>query len=201
MNIKLYIQWGDMLPNGKILWHRKRLAKCFVRGFMQHIEALANHSYGALGTSVSIMDTAGANQTVRAAAAGIYFASYYFSSVALAADATYGIVVGTGNAAVTTSDHALQTPIAHGNAAGQLLYSAVTIVGTVTVPASNTLQVVRTFTNSSGGDITVNEVAWYCSSMEFGGAQKFFCLTRDLQTQLIVNGGSKIAVLSLVTTL
>jgi hypothetical protein len=77
---------------------------------------------------------------------------------AAASDAT-GIVVGSGTAAESFEDYALQTLIANGTGAGQLSYVAseahAVSYDTVTRVLKNEL--VRYFNNNSGGDVAVNE--------------------------------------------
>ena len=88
-----------------------------------------------------------------------------------------GILVGSGTNAESFEDYALQTKIANGTEAGQLVYvesepHSKTYADTT---MKNTL--IRYFNNNSGGDIAVNEVAlvWYCL-----GEQSFsFLISRD----------------------
>ena len=201
MNIKLYIQWGDVLPNGEVHWQRKRLCKSFLKQFMQFMEIALCHNYGG-GSTTNILDTSNTLRTISAWYGIDCFYTYKFlGTLAELTNANYGIVVGTGVNAVTTSDYALQTPIANGAGAGQLSYGLTGYVGTVTLPGSCTLQLTRTFINNSGGDITVKEIALVCASGNTVAVECYFCLTRDLQTQLIAAGGSKIAVISIVTAL
>jgi hypothetical protein len=89
-------------------------------------------------------------------------ASYkIFAAEALVNDASYSIVVGTGNTAATITDTALETKIAEGSGAGQLQHSLVRFG----LPTSNATQshftITRDLSNASGGDITVNEIGLY----------------------------------------
>ncbi len=98
---------------------------------------------------------------------------------------TYGIRVGTGTNAVTISDYTLQTPIAEGSGAGQLLHSAVTFNSPSTSGSTRQFNVMRTLTNNSGNSITVKEIALYASFNS-----NYFMIERTLNTFTILNGAS-----------
>lgn len=103
-----------------------------------------------------------------------------------AAQTTSGIVVGTGSTTPTDTDYKLQTLIAHGATAGLLLYGGTswTFLGDTGSGHIDILED-RILTNSSGGDITVNEVGIYCTD-----SGNVYCLAHDLLTFTIVNLGS-----------
>lgn len=94
----------------------------------------------------------------------------------------YGLVVGTGTNAVTLTDNKLQTQIAHGNGAGQLAYAAGTFNAPTTSGSDRYWEAVRTFTNNSGGDITVNEVGVYV----FSSNPYYYCVARDLTGGVLI---------------
>jgi len=77
---------------------------------------------------------------------------------AASADANYGVMVGSGTTAVTVSDYALATKIAHGTGTGQLQYGAVTLIAPTIVGNDCYCEVVRGFTNGSGSTVTVAEI-------------------------------------------
>ena len=74
---------------------------------------------------------------------------------------THGILVGSGVAAESFEDYALQTLIPNGTTAGKLSYVASEApVYSYDAPTKNwTAEFKRYFNNNSGADITVNEVA------------------------------------------
>ena len=91
----------------------------------------------------------------------------------------WGTVVGTGNAAVTLTDYKLQTQIAAGTGAGQLVHGTQQYSsGPFTSGSSNYFFLGRSFTNLSGGAITVNEMGLY----GFYTGPYYICLARDLIT-------------------
>lgn len=109
-----------------------------------------------------------------------------FEVIAGTGDANYGIVVGTGTNAVAIDDYALQTKIAHGGSTDQLVYS-VTTVDNAVVQLSDQVYILisRTFTNNSGGDITVNEVGLYGKVISW-----YACFDRTLSTNIIYDSNS-----------
>jgi len=182
MNIKMFILAEDLqLVNG--IWQKKpntlimKPANSLMKQFLQAIKT--QFSYVSCGTS-AWTDTGGVARSV--SPGGL------LDVRANANDATLGIVAGTGTNAVTISDYALQTQIAHGTGAGQLSYAAVLFPNTnVTVDGSNCYyDFNRTFTNSSVGSITINEIGLYSNT-----TYKFM-LDRTLYTKTIANGAGAI---------
>lgn len=84
-----------------------------------------------------------------------------WDAMALESDDTYGIVVGTGNSAVSNDDSALDTKVAQGAGTGNLQYGPM-ILDDVTVDGNVTTLILKRFmTNASGADITIYEVGLY----------------------------------------
>lgn len=105
-----------------------------------------------------------------------------------AGNASLGSVVGSGNTAVTLGDYKLDTQIAHGVGAGQLQYGATSFDAK---PAQLAKQVFyrlyRTFTNGSGGDVSVFEFGIYMDI----GTNFYACACRDvLINPVVVANGS-----------
>jgi hypothetical protein len=118
--------------------------------------------------------------------AGYYYSSGYLTPTIVCPSDYVGIVAGSGTAAVTVSDYALTTRIANGTAASQLEYLG-TEFTTVTASDPNaSFTVSRTFRNSSGGNITINEVGIYAVwQVSFD-----FCIVRDkLGSAYTINDG------------
>lgn len=97
-----------------------------------------------------------------------------------------GIVVGTGNTAVTPQDYALVTKVAHGNAANQMLYGGQEILAPTFADPNGSMVLRRLFENVSGGSITVNEVGIYAPAgyRVYTSAYHYyayeFCVARDV---------------------
>lgn len=88
----------------------------------------------------------------------------------------YGIVVGTGTAAIAIDAYKLDTKIAQGIGSGQLYHQAMQVTQP-SKPDSSTYRSVftREFTNLSGSSITVNEVGLYGNWSAY-----YFMFARDL---------------------
>lgn len=106
------------------------------------------------------------------------------ASKAVAGDATRGSVVGSGTTAVALSDHALETQIAHGVGGGQLQYGATSFVYPPAILAKQCyFKMGRTFTNGSGGDVSVNEFGVYT---DIGLGTFEACVCRDVLLNPVV---------------
>jgi hypothetical protein len=176
MNIKMFIlsedlEWKDGTWQKKPNTLIKKSANSLVKQFLQCTKY--NFSSASLGTTVK--DTGG---TLRA------LANTTLDLRANAGIDTTGIVVGTGTNAVTISDYQLQTKILTGATAGKLNYALMLFPDAdVTVDGSTVrYDFNRTFTNSSGGDITIQEVGLYANN------SYYFMLDRTLFVKTITNG-------------
>lgn len=90
---------------------------------------------------------------------------------------TYGVMIGTGGAtAVTPTQYALVTQIAHGTGAGQMEYFPTQTTGVVADSSDYSTYAHRTFVNSSSGSITVSEVGLY---FKIYGQSLYYMLARD----------------------
>jgi len=108
-----------------------------------------------------------------------------FATNAAAGDASYGIQVGTGTTANSTSTYALASQIANGTSSGQLSYER----HTYALNPSGTIAIVtRSFSNNSCASITVSEVGLVWKSNTNGYT---FMMLRDvLSSPLTVANGS-----------
>lgn len=93
-------------------------------------------------------------------------------------ETAYGLVLGTGNTAVTLNDYALNTLIAHGSGAGQLYYNIMS--NTFYFPfkvVDDTAQwsILRPITNFSDDDIVIKEAGIY-----FKSNSQNFCIERTV---------------------
>jgi hypothetical protein len=97
-----------------------------------------------------------------------------------------GIVIGTGNTAVTPQDYALGTKIAHGGAASQMRYGGQEILAPTFSDPNGSMVLRRLFENASGGSITVNEVGIYAPAgykvytSDYHYYCYEFCVARDV---------------------
>jgi len=161
----------------------------FVLQFLQHIEAMIAHAYGGAADSVTIKDTGGTNRSVT----GSVYVSQYMAAEAVAAVTTYGILVGTGTTAPATADYAMQTLITNGIGGGQLAYNPTSVGGASIIGANVDLTIIRTYSNGSGGTITLKEIGLAFSTY-YASAQGYFLVTHDAVNQAILN--TEVAVVS-----
>ena len=171
--MELWIEALVKDKKGKVLKRVKRKAHSFVGNF---IRCLAVQFASGKETITDI----GGN-TVNP-----YAYSQSFKCNAGSGDNGLGIVVGTGTNAVSISDTALQTKIAHGTGSGQLQYGAVTFGATACDASKCECTITRDFANGSGGDITVNELGLIIHMYE--GTVKGILVARD-----VVSGGIAVA--------
>lgn len=140
--------------------------------------------YSAGLTIVSGTDTTGASL-------GMYTDYAHSSSLSCLAGAgvdTYGIMVGSGTNAVSPTDYALQTQIAHGSGAGQLDYAGTSMVNPATAGNKRYMDIIRNFTNNSGSDVTFTEIGYAVVAP----VTYFFLMARDklLASVTVPNLGS-----------
>lgn len=165
----------------------------FTLQWMKHMEAFICHVYGTSApTPAATKDTAGANQVIFGAGITTQNNS---AVMAIATDATYGIVAGTGTAAIDNTDYRMNPQIAHGVGATQLSYGAGTYTTCAVVGANVDLVLSRPLLDVGGGNITITEIGIYCKSSAL-----IFCIVRDLSTQAIANGQTDTIQYTLRTT-
>jgi len=147
--------------NGILDYHKKLPIKSLVRQFIDFAQINCTSVAG------NVRDT---SNTLRSQSP-----SNHYKCDAPATNANYGIRVGTGTNPVSISDYNLQTPIAHGNGAGQLYHQGV-VISSVTIAGNEAyLTIQRNFNNNSGASITVQEAGL----ISFTGLY-YFLLLRDL---------------------
>lgn len=98
-----------------------------------------------------------------------------------------GIFVGSSNAAINKTHHALQSEIAHGTGVGQLsraLMSAGNGIYTATAGGA-TFDMERAFTNGTAADVQIEEVAWYARVQAHTGASHYCMMDRSLFSKTV----------------
>lgn len=95
-----------------------------------------------------------------------------------------GIIVGSGTTAVAIDDSTLASMIDHGSTAGLLEYGSSSLTRT---GDGRSFRLLRSFTNNSGGDVTVNEIG---STASNGGTGKGSCA---LQSRDVLDIGITLA--------
>jgi len=107
-----------------------------------------------------------------------------------AGNLNWGIVVGTGDTAVTINDYSLETLIAEGAGANQMNYNACGVADYAVSPPNCSFIVSRAVINNSGSLITVKESGLNCRCWDT--VSRYMCGVRDIfgTPQDVPNGGS-----------
>lgn len=135
---------------GKVIKRLSGRSKSYVKAWNQILNALAKSGAN------TITDTGGTPRSSGAATA------YHLTCPAGAGVTSTGVRLGTGSTAVAINDHALETPIAHGVAAGQLNHLAQEYSAPQVVGSTCSFGIKRVFINNSGGTVSgVRELGLY----------------------------------------
>jgi len=111
------------------------------------------------------------------------------------------IVVGSGTATPTINDTGLESQIGDGTGAGQLQYGT----DSLTTPAANTntntgsMTWNKSFTNGSGGNVTVSEVGAYLSTNINGYPTTYFILHDLLPSPITLSPNQVLTVVYTIT--
>jgi len=157
--------------SGQLLWKHRQKSKSYVIAYFRNLEAISITA-NASGTCQDTTNNA------RIIKGGV--ASTHGQILAAAGVTLYGMVVGTGIGAVAPTNYQLGAIINHGGGAGQLNYGACSVGGAVATPTNSQVTVVRSFTNSSGAAITINEIGIYAWCYDDTTTSRYFCFVRDL---------------------
>jgi len=188
--LRLYYEIIVKDKNGKTIKKFRRKSKSFVKNFAIMIRNLFVIPLNTYDSNSMVLDTAGINR-------GYPYASS-LSNKAMAVDAgtgndTYGIVVGTGTTSPTVDDVNLVSKIANGTATGQLSYGSTTVEYVTTTATQSQFRIIRTFTNNSGANITVNEIGIIVRWTDIGGT-RYGLIIRDVITSTTIPAGSTLTV-------
>lgn len=95
----------------------------------------------------------------------LYFTDSNSSILGPASDSTYGILVGTGNTTISTSNYTLEGKIEHGTGTGQLTHEATQKTQNYTVVGDTaSCKCARNFINNSGAEITIRNMGIVCAN-------------------------------------
>ena len=145
--LKLHLEIEIIRPDGTTRYKERQNVNSWVKAAAQQFEAATKHANINIKTTTG--GTTGHNPSVDA-------------TFRLDAAAIRGILLGTGSTAVTADDFQLETVIDDGSASGELVRAAsVEYEGILGTSTGYTVLFEKTFTNSSGASITINEVAIY----------------------------------------
>jgi len=164
---------------GKLLKRKRFRSHSYLTQFIAMIRGQQFHVYGNSNSgNTSLNDITGTSRGYPYSSSGLYYTGMSLNCGAGSSE--YGIVVGTGTTPNSTSTYALASIITHGVGAGQLSYGNQTFEP-LTISGNDVyFRVIRTFTNSSGASITVNEVGLYVKAYDSITIACIFCIARDL---------------------
>lgn len=177
----LLLRAGVYTPDGKLAEEVIQPAHSYVRYWPE----LLNIHLGMRNGTDTVIDVDGVSRSISTSTGLNTFPRV---NAAVAAG-TYGIVVGTGTAAVAMTDVALGTKIAHGTGSGQLSHGlcATYPVDTTGANTARYINIARGFQNNSGAAVTVSEAGVYVADNRVPG-DGIFCACRDLITFTIPIG-------------
>ena len=173
----LLAKWSyEIKENNKLIKRQKpKLSKSFVVGFGKLLYLFMSSQ------TVSMQDTSNTTRSVNA----------YFLSIAINAGVgttTYGIQVGSSSSAESINDYALGTKIVHGTSAGQIQYGANTTGSPTATSTTASFRITRVFTNTSGGNVTIEEIGLAFSS------GYYFLIIRDITGTITLTNGQAITI-------
>jgi hypothetical protein len=198
-----YIEVEVRDREGRIVGRGRHEMRSFLNNLLRILEGEMK-TVGGVVTSATVINTAGSSTTAYAEwyAGGISRGGGVpFAVEAADNDDSYGIVVGSGTAGLTSLDqYAPTSKIAHGTGSGQLDYGVSTYedlgLDTGVTPPVYRFRVMRTFSNLSGAAININEVCIIARSFwkDYSGVRNDvkYMIARDVlsTTYTVPNGGS-----------
>jgi hypothetical protein len=191
----------------------------FVFQFLQALELVFAHklavrtSLGDYGwaDALTTKDTSGTNRThgggvfsqTTTTGGAVTYGLWAFE--ANNTDSTFGIQVGAGSNAPASQDYTIQTLIAHGVGANQLYYGACQVSGAIVAGANVDMSIVRLLGNSSGGAVTIREIALVGGTNEYDSTYSlngnyYYLFAHDLVNQQVANGETAIVIYTMRTT-
>jgi hypothetical protein len=105
-----------------------------------------------------------------------------------------GIVVGSSSQSVTPTRNKLVTQIGNGTSSGQLIYGTQSYVAPTVSGSTTSFQLVRPFTNSSGGDVTVTEIAVYVQMVNSSHTTNYVMIIYDVPSSQLIHTGHYLTV-------
>jgi len=164
--------------DGKLVKRVKGISDSFVRNWIRMLRTMHLCTTSLETLNVSLLQTNGVSGTfVVNTVAG---SSLIQMGAKCPADTNaYGIRVGTNPAPFDRTHYELQTIIAHGSGAGQMLYGATTIEDYSETDGEVQFRHIRAIVNNSGASITVYEIGIAIANMS-AGTVRYFLIARDV---------------------
>ena len=159
--------------------------KSFVLQFLQILEVQI------YTTAVTMKDTSGTDRGVP-----VTLESFDCKTSGGVGQTTTSILVGTGTTPVDNLDFSMESLIAHGVGVGELSYGDTSKVTSAEVGANVDFQLIRTFSNTSGGTINVTEVGIVAR----GGSYYMLILHEIVTSTPVANGQTLTITITFRTT-
>jgi len=175
---KVHVEYEVRDARGKLLRRGRVVSRTWVSNFLKMLQAIMGVWASASQLSVYVINTASVWKRTDGTAEPIYLGtggSGSFGGAAPSGETSAGILVGSSSNPLDLTQYNLGSLIAHGSGAGQLLYGSTTVESVVESASSASLRIIRTFSNSSGGTVTVYEFGLF-----FKGYAGTFMFTRDV---------------------
>ena len=181
--------------SGKLLTFRKFKAKSWLPQFLGLIKGQFMLPYGGTNSgNAPVTDTSGSVRLYPIGGAEAYNGGLCLYAGDGVGD--YGLVVGSSDNPNTVNTYTMGAIIPHGNASGQLYYGATTMENPQNPTGTNNwfFRIIRTFTNNSGGSITVKEIGLIVKTLDSGGTTRYFLIARDVISPVTVPAGATLTI-------
>lgn len=170
LNFELRCYLEDKGKKRKRLVYRKKYDPPVIALFKAMARAWLANNVSFSDLSTTIKDITGTDRTVN-------FYSTTRWKCNGASGENLGPVVGSGTTPVGIDDYKLDAQIMHGTGAGQLSFGPVSFNAPVTSGRDRYFEVVRTFTNDSGGTVAVREIGLHMNNEP---SSYFYLCLRDV---------------------
>ncbi|RLJ03010.1 MAG: hypothetical protein DRP11_01945 [Candidatus Aenigmatarchaeota archaeon] len=204
--LKLELEIVVWDKNGKIIKRHRQEVKSWLKNFALFLKHQLHNENDV------VVDTGGASATIICGlsecdlsyhSAG--YGSLEFSANAGDNDDSFGIIVGSGTATVSPDDYNLASKIPHGTGSGQLDYDTHTFESPTITNGTVKFSISRSFKNSSGGDVNVNEVGLVIRSLSKAADKvcedvKFLIIRDVLDSTVTVPDGGGLTVKYTIST-
>jgi hypothetical protein len=182
--------------SGKLLTFRRFKAKSWLPQFLAMLKGIFALVFN-VSTNIGnapVVDTSGTTRYFPSISYNMYVTGIQINAGIGVGD--YGLVVGSSDNPNAINQYAMGAIIPHGNASGQLYYGATSIENPSNPSGTNYWQfrIIRTFSNNSGGSITVKEIGLISCTYDSGNNTRYFLIARDVISPVTVPSGSTLTV-------
>ncbi len=213
--IELFIAADLFLKGERVGGFEKRRAHSWVKNYYNRLAALLCGSLIAVSQDTDFRRTSGAVSESNTGSPNTSKLPFYRTTTGdmtiqgTSGNDSRGIVVGSGEGAEdfgmgndpAAESYKLTTLIANGNSAGELGYAVQNALRPTITPGANVIYAApweRYFNNTSGGDVTVNEVGIYADG-NFGFNMQIMMARDLLPSSLVIADSGQLKVTYTIT--